>query len=356
VAVTFSSAWLGAAPAHAARSALSTPANLSMSPFSPSVIVADGSSSATAVITLTDALGDPITGDAGGLQLSASDPRTRFGPIHDNGDGTYTVTAFSSTVAHQVTVTASETTGLTASDLLTQVHGPAHRVKLSLASPVLTANGRSRTTASMSVSDAVGNPVAGDALMLSSSPAGVHFGPITDLGGGRYTATVTSSVTAGTATIRATDISPHPSASGTTALTETPAPSLLSVVTMQWTFFYTNAYTVVRSLIVSSAPSGSSVQVGCRGGGCPFSAINFKSGQPPRCSRQPQRPCRLGPNLILTPRLAHHRLGLGAHLTVRIVRPGWIGKFYGFTMRSAIGPAIRIACLAPGSGQPGVGC
>jgi hypothetical protein len=345
-------AWasLGAGTAHAASQ---PPGNLAMSGLSPSVVIADGTSSATAVVTLTDDLGNPIAGD--GLQLSASDPLVR-GSVHDNGDGTYTVTVFSSTVAHQVLVTVTSSNGLTASEPLTQVHGPAHTVNLSLASSVLTANGISSTTATVSVSDAHGNPVAGDALVLSATASGIRFGAIADRGGGRYTTTVTSSSSPGVATIRATDISARPAASGTTSLTETPAPSLVSVATMQWTFFYTSAYTVVRSLMVGGAPAGSSVALACHGQGCPFAAVTLRPGKLPRCSRQPGRPCRSGSNLILTPGFAHHRLALGAHLTVRIVRPGWIGKFYGFTMRSAVGPAIRIACLAPGSSQPGAGC
>ena len=352
-------AWasLGAGTAHAANRAFPPPGNLAMSALSPSVLTADGSSSATAVVTLTDDLGNPVAGDAGGLQLSANDPLVRFGPVHDNGDGTYTVTVFSSTVAHQVLVTVTETSsGLTASESLTQVHGAAHTVNVSLASSVLTANGLSSTTATLNVSDAHGNPVAGDALVLSASPSGIRFGAITDRGGGRYTATVTSSISPGMATIRATDISAGPAASGTTSLTETPAPSLVSVATMQWTFFYTHAYTDVRSLMVSGAPSAASVHLGCAGQGCPFAALTIRPGKLPCCSRQPGRPCRSGSSLILTPRFGHHRLALGAHLTVRIVRPGWIGKFYGFTVRRAIGPAIRIACLAPGSSQPGAGC
>jgi invasin-like protein len=343
---------LGAGTAHAA-----IPGNLAMSALSPSVVTADGTSGATAVVMLTDDLGNPIAGDAGALQPSASDPLVRFGPVRDNGDGTYTVTVFSSTVAHQVLVTVTETSsGLTASESVIQVHGAAHTVNLSLASSVLTANGLSSTTATLSVSDAHGNPVAGDALVLGANASGIHFGAVTDRGGGRYTATVTSSSSPGVATIRATDLSARPPASGTASLTETPAPSLVSVVTMQWTFFYTNAYTVARSLMVTGAPSGSSVQLGCHGQGCPFAAATIRPGKLPRCSRQPGRPCRSGSSLILTPSFAHDRLELGAHLTVRIVRPGWIGKFYGFTMRQAVGPSIRIACLAPGSSQPGAGC
>ena len=93
------------------------------------------------------------------------------------------------------------------------------------------------------------------------------------------------------ATIRATDISAGPAASGTTSLTETPAPSLVSVATMQWTFYYTHAYTEC-SLMVSGAPSAASVQLGCAGQGCPFAALKFRPGKLPFCSRQPGRPCR----------------------------------------------------------------
>jgi hypothetical protein len=340
-------AWasLAAGTAHAA-----SPGNLAMSALSPSVLTADGTSSATAVVTLTDDLGNPIAGDA--MQLSApSDPLVR-GSVHDNGDGTYTVTVVSSTVAHQVLVTVTSSNGLTASESLTQVHGPAHTVSMSLASSVLTANGFSGTTATLSVSDAHGNPITGDALVLSARPSGVRFGAITDRGNGHYAATVTSSNSPGVVSIRATDISAGPAASATASLTETAAPSLVSVVTMQWTFFYTNAYTVVRSLMVSGAPSAASVQLGCRGQGCPFAAVTLRPGKLPPCSRQPQRSCRSGSSLILSDRFAHRRLALGTHLTVRIVRRGWIGKFYGFTVRPAVGPVIRIACLAPGSNQP----
>jgi hypothetical protein len=43
-------------------------------------------------------------------------------------------------------------------------------------------------------------------------------------------------------------------------------------------------------------------------------------------------------------------------VTVQILRPGWIGKYYLFTMRAGRGPKIKISCLAPGRTAPGRGC
>lgn len=348
-------AWPGAGAASGAARSIVPASNLAMSQFSPRVITANGSSRASAVVRLSDLLGAPLPGDAGALQLSATDPRVGFDPVHDNGDGTYTVTVISSPTAHQVTVTVTDG-NLTASQPLVQVHGPARRVGVSLASPVLTADSLSHTQATVTVADANGNPIPGDALVLGAGRAGVRFGAITDHGNGTYTATLTSSNTPGRVTIRATDISASPTAAGTASLDQTPAPSLVSMVTMEWTFAFTRTYTVASPLVVNGAPSGSAVQLGCRGQGCPLSALTLKSGRQPRCPRHPQHPCRSGSSLILTPLFAHRRLKPGAHLTVRIVRPGWIGKFYGFTVRSAAPPTIRISCTAPGATQPGGGC
>jgi hypothetical protein len=54
--------------------------------------------------------------------------------------------------------------------------------------------------------------------------------------------------------------------------------------------------------------------------------------------------------------LRKHRLYVGTQITVQVIRPRWIGKYYTFTMRAAQGPRIQIACLAPGATRPGVGC
>jgi hypothetical protein len=49
-------------------------------------------------------------------------------------------------------------------------------------------------------------------------------------------------------------------------------------------------------------------------------------------------------------------LAVGARITVSIVRPGWVGKTFLFTVRSGRAPTFAITCLAPGSSRPGRGC
>ena len=58
----------------------------------------------------------------------------------------------------------------------------------------------------------------------------------------------------------------------------------------------------------------------------------------------------------VTPDFGHRRLPVGTRITVAIVRANWTGKYYGFTVRARRGPRIKVACLAPGASDPGVGC
>lgn len=351
---------LSAAPARAASPCVATtPANITMSPLSPGVITADGTSQASAVVTLTDISGNPVVGDASCLQLSASDSGMGFGPIIDDGNGTYTASVVSSTVAHQVTVTVTETTtspGISASEPLTLVHGPAAGVTVTLNPAVVIANGLSTTQAIAAVSDAYGNPIVGDALLFSASNPGIRFGAVSDHGNGTYSAIVHSSNAAGSATVSVTDISASGALSGTANLTLMPAPSLVSLVTMQWTFFYSPTYTVARALIVNGAPKAAVINVSCSGRGCPFSGLSLKVRKQPRCPARSRRACQSGSRLVLTSGVTGRRLHPGARITVTIMRRGWIGKYYSFRMRPATGPAIQINCLAPGSTRPGANC
>jgi hypothetical protein len=123
--------------------------------------------------------------------------------------------------------------------------------------------------------------------------------------------------------------------------------------TMQWTFLYTPAYTKVLALVVNGAPGGATVFVTCQGRGCPYAkrATRVVGGSP--CGR---RTCLTAGRIDLTRGFQKHRLRLGAKITVRIIRPGWIGKYFTFTVRPRRGPRIKIACLAPGGTRPTVGC
>ncbi len=126
--------------------------------------------------------------------------------------------------------------------------------------------------------------------------------------------------------------------------------------TMQWSFYYTPSYTLVRNLVVNGAVSGETVVANCRGRGCPYTSHATVLAKAVRCGRGTKGTCLTAGSLNLTPAFAGRRLGFGARITISIVRPNWIGKAYRFTVRSRRGPRVQIGCLAPGASTPGVGC
>ena len=137
-------------------------------------------------------------------------------------------------------------------------------------------------------------------------------------------------------------------------------PPILGTVrsTMQWTFFVTRNYTKAVAMFVNSVPTGAIVVVQCRGKGCPFHRQYAVLSRVKLCTRYATRTCR-GPGrgaLNLIAPLRRHRLRVGARLTIEILVPNWIGKYYQFTIRSSHAPRVLIACVAPGRTHPGVGC
>jgi len=123
-----------------------------------------------------------------------------------------------------------------------------------------------------------------------------------------------------------------------------------------WTFRFTPTYTSILALTVSGLYEGSDVVVGCRGKGCPFRSEDFPVLRPKICS--PSVPALSCPpnNFFLTKYFSGRRLAPGAQLTILITHPSYIGKYYSFTVVARKSPAIKIACLAPGSTLPGAGC
>jgi hypothetical protein len=123
-----------------------------------------------------------------------------------------------------------------------------------------------------------------------------------------------------------------------------------------WTFRFTPIYTSVLGLTVTGLYEGSDVVLGCRGKGCPFATANFPVLRPKICP--PSRPALSCPpnNFFLTKYFAGRRLAVGAQLTILISHPGYVGKYYSFAVRARQSPVVKIACLAPGSTLPGVGC
>ena len=133
------------------------------------------------------------------------------------------------------------------------------------------------------------------------------------------------------------------------------------VTTMRWTFSFAPKYSEVDVLMVSRPPGGGAITVICTGHGCPFAkhrtAIRkAKSCPKPKAhSRAHCTPQTPPTTLDLAPPFHGRHLVVGTQLVVQVTRPGWVGKYYLFTVHP-VGPAVKISCLAPGGTRPGVGC
>jgi hypothetical protein len=138
--------------------------------------------------------------------------------------------------------------------------------------------------------------------------------------------------------------------SGGPAVVAPVVPQVLS--TMVWSFAWTRRYTVVKRLVVRGVPVGSRVEVSCRGRGCPFARDRVCPGRAVCKGARHSTSSEVS----LTSLFKGRRLGVGVRITVSIVKSGWIGRSFLFTTRTNQGPSQSIACLAPGSSQPGRGC
>ena len=105
--------------------------------LSPASIAADGASQTTATVTVSP----PLPGQA--IELYAPfDPRISFGPVHDDGDGTYTATVTSSRSAEVTQIFAADEfgTGELFPATLTQVGASATSVLAVADRPITTSN------------------------------------------------------------------------------------------------------------------------------------------------------------------------------------------------------------------------
>jgi hypothetical protein len=126
--------------------------------------------------------------------------------------------------------------------------------------------------------------------------------------------------------------------------------------TMQWTFFHTSTYSQTLALIVNGAPPGATVRLKCRGGGCPFAARKIAVGGTKGCGSKPGHRCGGHSAIDLAQWLSGAQLSVGTRITVEIVKPGWIGKQYVFTVRAGRAPGVQIACLGRGQTAGGGTC
>ena len=179
---------------------------------SPTSITANGTSTSTITVTLLDANGNVVAdaGDAVGLSTTAG----TLSAATDNGDGTYTAVLTSATTAGSATISFT-IAGVPADDTAAVqfTAGSASPATSTIAAdpPSITADGTSTSTITVTARDAQGNPVTTGAVIAITSSAGT-VGATVDNGDGTWSATLTSSTAAGSATVGFTvdgDTSPN---------------------------------------------------------------------------------------------------------------------------------------------------
>jgi hypothetical protein len=98
---------------------------------------------------------------------------------------------------------------------------------------------------------------------------------------------------------------------------------------------FVHSFTKADSLTIRPIPAGSTVQIFCSGGGCPFSRHTAKTH-----NRQ----------LTVTKLFGSHHLRPGTRVTFKITAPNHIGEVLTYALRALpFVPKPAIRCLAPGS-------
>jgi adhesin/invasin len=168
----------------------------------PTSIVADGATTSTITVQLKDANSNNLT--TGGDTVTLATNLGSLGSVTDNSNGTYTATLTSVTTTGTATITGSVNGGnITDNEDVTFTAGPADgATSLITAVPTgIVADGISTSTITVQLKDASSNLLTsgGDTVTLATDLG--TLGSVTDNSDGTYTATLTSSLTLGTATI-----------------------------------------------------------------------------------------------------------------------------------------------------------
>ena len=165
----------------------------------PDVLVADGVSLVTVLISLRDSNDQPVLDYVDSIQIDTT-LGTELFPIGDLGGGLYEAFIIASTEAGTATVTVRPDGA--SFDLQTQVKFTPGEVDLSRctieASPSEIPTGGSNSTITVRVADTFDNPIAGQDVAIVNIPVDLNVSNITDNGDGTYTAALTSGTAAQT--------------------------------------------------------------------------------------------------------------------------------------------------------------
>ena len=169
-----------------------------------------GTSFNTTVVA-KDAFGNTATGYLGTVHFTSTDgaatlPSNYTFVAGDSGSKTFSVT-LNTTGSRTVTATDTVTATITGTTAAITVNAGAASTATSTisASPgSITANGSTTSTITVQLKDALGNNLAGSGGTVALATTSGSLGSVTDNANGTYTATLTSSTTAGTATVTGT--------------------------------------------------------------------------------------------------------------------------------------------------------
>lgn len=172
---------------------------------SASSVTANGTSTVSIKIRLIDSHGNNIT--TGGAVITLSTTLGTISSVTDNGDGTYSATLTSSTTAGTAIITGKIGTGsIVDTESVSFLPGlfNAGKTLLSTTENSLVANGTSFTVITVQAKDVNNNNLtSGGAVVTLSSTAGT-LSSVLDNNNGTYTATLTSSTTAGISLVTGT--------------------------------------------------------------------------------------------------------------------------------------------------------
>jgi hypothetical protein len=134
-------------------------------------------------------------------------------------------------------------------------------------------------------------------------------------------------------------------AGGATVAASTPSAAVGAQVQtkIKWGVVRSTSWIAISLSQIEGVPPGSVVEVACHGHGCPFKLIRLKSG-----IRKTK--------IDLTHVFRGRHFAVGTTISIRVVKPGWVGRVYTLTARRGKRPVGANNCLAPGSTQPGRNC
>ena len=192
---------------------------------SPTTLVANGVATSTITVQAKDTYGNDLSGSGGAVTLHPT--VGTIGTITDNGNGTYTATFTSATATGDSFITGTiggNTITGSASVSLTPGTVSTARTAISTSPTTLVANGSTQSTVTVQAKDANGNDLTTSGGAVTLHPTLGTIGTVINNNDGTYTATFTSSTTAGMSTITGTIGGTAMTASTAIMLTSSPTP------------------------------------------------------------------------------------------------------------------------------------